>query len=195
MSTVKYCHWWHISTEWCSAATAAAVRGREGRRGGRGWGWGEAWRPGRPAAGWGRLQRGRRGRLRQGRRQPLSERKPKIYLHITVHWNYLCIYVPVLLMWWDIMKKTFELHTVLRIRDVYPESLIFTHPGSRIPDLWSRIQNRNKRERWKKISCHTFLSGHKFQNIVIILVFKCWRKKIWSNFQRIIELFTKKIAK
>jgi hypothetical protein len=30
---------------------------------------------------------------------------------------------------------------VLRIRDVYPGSriLIFTHPGSRIPDLGSRI--------------------------------------------------------
>jgi len=33
------------------------------------------------------------------------------------------------------------LKTVLRIRDVYPGSriLIFTHPGSRIPDLGSRI--------------------------------------------------------
>jgi hypothetical protein len=36
--------------------------------------------------------------------------------------------------------------SVLRIWDVYPGSriLIFTHPGSRIPDLGSRIQNSNK---------------------------------------------------
>jgi hypothetical protein len=34
-----------------------------------------------------------------------------------------------------------SLNPVLRIRDVYPGSriLIFTHPGSRIPDLGSRI--------------------------------------------------------
>jgi hypothetical protein len=35
---------------------------------------------------------------------------------------------------------------VLRIRDVYPGSriLIFTHPGSRIPDLGSRIPDPKK---------------------------------------------------
>ncbi len=51
--------------------------------------------------------------------------------------------------------------------------LIFTHLGSRIPDLGSRIsdpgsripdpgsKNSNKRERWKKIRCQTFLCSHK----------------------------------
>ncbi len=36
---------------------------------------------------------------------------------------------------------------VLRIRDVYPGSriLIFTHPGSRIPDLGSRISDPGSR--------------------------------------------------
>jgi hypothetical protein len=113
-------------------------------------------------------------------------KKTKNLLTITVHWNYLCTYVPVLLMWWDIMKKTFELHRVLRIPDFYP---------SRIPDPRSLIQKQKQKREVKKISCHTFLSSHKFQKSVIILVFKCWRKKIWSNFQRIIELFTKKTAK
>ncbi len=37
--------------------------------------------------------------------------------------------------------------SVLRIRDVYPGSriLIFTHPGSRIPDPGSRIQKQQQK--------------------------------------------------
>jgi hypothetical protein len=91
---------------------------------------------------------------------------------------------------------------VLRIRDVYPGSriLIFTHLGSRIPDPGSRIpdpgsKNSNKRERWKKISCHTFLCSHKFHKIVNYFSFEVLKKKIWANFQRIIELFIQKIVK
>ncbi len=47
---------------------------------------------------------------------------------------------------------------VLRIRDVYPGSriLIFTHPGSRIPDPKTATKERGE----KKISCHTFLCSH-----------------------------------
>jgi hypothetical protein len=58
---------------------------------------------------------------------------------------------------------------VLRIRDVYPGSriLIFTHPGSRIP------------ERGEK-------------NFVII--FEMLKNKIWASFQRIIERFTQKFV-
>ncbi len=50
-------------------------------------------------------------------------------------------------------------------------------PGSRIPDLGSKTSN--KRERQKKLRCQTFLCSH----------------KIWAIFQRIIEVFTKKIVK
>ncbi len=44
------------------------------------------------------------------------------------------------------------LNAVLRIRDVYPGSriLIFTHPGSRIPDLGSRIQKQQQKREVKK---------------------------------------------
>jgi hypothetical protein len=79
---------------------------------------------------------------------------------------------------------------VWRIRDVYPGSriLIFTHPGS-------RIQNSSKRERWKKIICHTFLCSHKVHKIVNYFSYEVLKKKILANFQRIIELFTKKIVK
>ncbi len=74
-----------------------------------------------------------------------------------------------------------------RIWDVYPGSriLIFTHPGSK---------NRNKREGWKKNFCHTFLWSHKFHKIEHYFSFKVLKKKIWANFQRIIELFTQKIV-
>jgi hypothetical protein len=41
-----------------------------------------------------------------------------------------------------------------RIPDSGSRILIYTHPGSRISDPGSK--NSNKRERWKKISCHTF---------------------------------------
>ncbi len=41
---------------------------------------------------------------------------------------------------------------VLRIRDVYPgfRILIFTHPGSRIPDLGSRIKKQQQKREVKK---------------------------------------------
>ncbi len=66
-------------------------------------------------------------------------------------------------------------------------------PGSRISDPGSK--NSNKRERWKKISCHTFLCSPKFHKIVNYFSFEVLKNKIWANFQRIIELFTKKIVK
>ncbi len=91
---------------------------------------------------------------------------------------------------------------VWRIRDGYPGSriLIFIHPGSRISDPGSRIpdpgsKNSNRRERWKKNCCHTFLCSHKFHKFVIYFSFEVLKKKIWENFQRIIELFTQKIVK
>ncbi len=76
-----------------------------------------------------------------------------------------------------------QLTPVLRIRDFYPRSriLIFGHPGS-----W--IQNSNKREGWKKISCHNFLCSQKFHKITNYFSFELLKKKIWAHFQRIIEL-------
>ncbi len=85
---------------------------------------------------------------------------------------------------------------MLRIRDVYPGSriLIFTHPGARIPDLESRIQKHHQKIGVKKICCHNFLSSHKFHKIANYFSFEVVKKKIWANFQRIIELFTQKIV-
>jgi hypothetical protein len=55
-------------------------------------------------------------------------------------------------------KTSLKKEAVLQIRDVYPGSLIliFTHPGSRIPDLGSK--NRNKKEGCKKNFVILFLS-------------------------------------
>jgi hypothetical protein len=89
---------------------------------------------------------------------------------------------------------------VLRIRDVYPRSriLIFTHPGSRILDLGSRIPDPKTatEERSEKIFfvIPTFLCSHKFHKIENYFSFEVLNKKIWANFQRIIELFTQKIV-
>ncbi len=80
---------------------------------------------------------------------------------------------------------------MLRIRNVYP--------GSRIPDLGSRIsepgsKNSSKREGWKKICCHTFFCSHKFHIIENYFIFEMLKKKNLGQFSRIIELFTQKIV-
>ncbi len=72
--------------------------------------------------------------------------------------------------------------------------LIFTNPGSQISDPGSRIQKQQEKREVKKIWCHTFLCSHKFHKIVHYFSFDVLKKKIWANFQRIIELFTQKIV-
>ncbi len=74
-----------------------------------------------------------------------------------------------------------------RIRDVYPGSWFLP-----IPDPGSK--NSNKREGWKKICCHNFLCSHKFHKIANYFSFEVLKKKIWANFQRIVEVFTQKIV-
>jgi hypothetical protein len=60
---------------------------------------------------------------------------------------------------------------VLRIRDVYPGSqiLIFTHPGSRIPD--PKIATKERVE--KKFVVITFYAATNFTKLQIILVLEC----------------------
>jgi hypothetical protein len=66
----------------------------------------------------------------------------------------------------DIFLKLM-LWTVLRIRDVYP---FFTHPGSRITDLGSRMQQKRGA---KKIFIIPFYVATNFTKFKIILVLKC----------------------
>jgi hypothetical protein len=66
-----------------------------------------------------------------------------------------------------------------------------------IPDLGSRIsdpgsKNINKRDGWKKFVIILFFLVTNFTKLNLILLLKCWRKKNWANFQRIIEVFTQK---
>ncbi len=60
-----------------------------------------------------------------------------------------------------------------------------------IPDPGS--QNSNKREGWKKLCCH-YVPSHQFHKIENYFSFEMLKKKIWANFQRIIELLTQKIV-
>jgi hypothetical protein len=82
---------------------------------------------------------------------------------------------------------------VLRIRDIYPGSriLIFTHPGSRIPDPKTATKERGE----KKLDVKPFYVASNFNKIVNYFSFEVLKKKMWANFQRIIELFTKKMSK
>jgi hypothetical protein len=54
-----------------------------------------------------------------------------------------------------------------------------------------RIRNPKQQQKRgvKKISCHNFLCSHKFHKIANYFSFELLKKKIWANFQRIIELF------
>jgi hypothetical protein len=61
---------------------------------------------------------------------------------------------------------------------------------SRIPDPKTATK-----ERGENFFFHTFLCSHKFYKIVNYFSFEVLKKKIWANFQRNIELFTKKIVK
>ncbi len=91
---------------------------------------------------------------------------------------------------------------VWQSRDVYPGSWFLpildpgsriSDPRSRISDPRSRIQRQQQKREVKKISCHSFLCSHIFHKIVNYFSFEVLKKKIWANFQRIIELFTKKL--
>ncbi len=77
-----------------------------------------------------------------------------------------------------------------RIRYVYPGSRNLNFFPSRIPDPKTATKERGE----KKIYCHTFLCSQKFHNIVNYFIFEVLKKKIWPNFQRIIELFIPKIV-
>jgi hypothetical protein len=72
---------------------------------------------------------------------------------------------------------------VLRIRDVYP--------GSRIPDPKTATKERGE----KKLDVKPFYVATKLNKIVNYFSCEVLKKKIWANFQRIIELFTKKNVK
>ncbi len=63
--------------------------------------------------------------------------------------------------------------------------LIFTHPGSRISDPNTATKEGVKK---KLVACHKF---HKIENY---FSFEVLKTKIWASFQRIIELFTKKLS-
>jgi hypothetical protein len=78
--------------------------------------------------------------------------------------------------------------------------LIFTHPRSRIPDPGSRISDPDpktatKERGEKKLDVKHFYVATKFNKIVNYFSFEVLKKKNWANFQRIIELFTRKIVK
>jgi hypothetical protein len=81
------------------------------------------------------------------------------------------------------------LPAVLRIRDVYPGSriLIFTHPGS-------RIQKQQWKTLVKKIVIVIPFFGVISFTKLNYFTFEMLKKKIWANFQRIIELFTQVLS-
>jgi hypothetical protein len=66
----------------------------------------------------------------------------------------------------------------------------FFYP-SRIPDPETATKERDEK---KFDVIDTFLCSHKFDKIVNYISFDVLKRKIWVNFQRIIELFTQKFV-
>ncbi len=62
-------------------------------------------------------------------------------------------------------------------------------PGSRIPDPKTATKERGEKNLVKP-----FYVATNFTKLNIIFSFEVLKKKIWANFQRIIELFTQKIV-
>ncbi len=60
-----------------------------------------------------------------------------------------------------------------------------------IPDPGSK--NSNERQGWKKNLSYLFFGAKNFTKLNYF-IFEMLKKKIWANFQRIIELFTQKIV-
>jgi hypothetical protein len=86
-----------------------------------------------------------------------------------------------------IVKNNKFQNAVLRIRDVYPGSRILILP---IPDPGFKTATK---ERDEKNLLSYFFCNHKFRKIEYYFIFEMLKKKIWANFQRIIEVFTQKI--
>jgi hypothetical protein len=77
-----------------------------------------------------------------------------------------------------------------RIPDPDPDFYPFRipDPGSRIPDPKTVTKERGEKNFVIILFC-----GHKFHKIVYYVIFEMIKKKIWANFQRIVEVFTQKI--
>jgi hypothetical protein len=71
-----------------------------------------------------------------------------------------------------------------------PRILIFTHSGSRTPDLGSRIQKQQPKRGVIKLVVKPFFVATNFTKIDDYFIFQILKKQIWASFQRIIELFT-----
>jgi hypothetical protein len=81
--------------------------------------------------------------------------------------------------------------SVLRIRDVYPKSCFLIIP---VPDPGSRIQKQQQERGMEKLVVIPFFCSYKFHKIENYFIYEMLKKKMWANFQRIIELFTQNIV-
>jgi hypothetical protein len=102
-----------------------------------------------------------------------------------VHPNYLFIALNVYVEFVLIYRP----HPVYHY--IYPGSriLIFTHPGSGIPDPKTAMKDRGE----KKFVPIPFFGAINFTKLNFF-IFEMLKKKIWANFQRIVELFTQKLV-
>jgi hypothetical protein len=74
----------------------------------------------------------------------------------------------------------------------------FGSRGVADPGCLSRIPDPDFYPSWipgeKKNCCHTLFCSHKFHKTENYFMFELLKKKIWANFQRIIEIFMQKIV-
>ncbi len=132
--------------------------------------------------------RGPWGRRRQIFTAALLQTKPAISLAAEVRHGHRWRY-------WTTEQRRIYRHPLHSDKQCCGSGMFIPDPGSwflPIPDPGSK--NSNKREGWKKLYVKPFYVATKFNKIVNYFSFEVLKKKIWANFQRIIELFTKKIV-
>ncbi len=96
----------------------------------------------------------------------------------------------------QIHKQRHSLSVRLSGNQCCGSGMFIPDPGSwflPIPDPGSKTATKERGE--KKLDVKPFYLATKFNKIVNYFSFEVLKKKIWANFQRILELFTKKIDK
>ncbi len=95
--------------------------------------------------------------------------------------------------------KCLKRNQISKILEFLRVNISFADPGCiswflSILDLGSRIQKQQQKRGLTKNLLSYLFCCHKYHNIENYLIFELAKKKIWSNLQRIIELFTQKIV-
>jgi hypothetical protein len=119
------------------------------------------------------------GVRREGDRDAPRKYKHKVFSRVlTLHNNYIIQWLYDVLSSSHRGRETLTVYTSVADPGCLSRILIFTHPGSRIPDPKTATK-----ERAEKNLLHLFLMPQISQNFKLFLFLNCRRKTFWPNFK------------